>query len=292
MVGSMANQPQDLTRRLVGDTDSAADLTVVQWNILADWATKTAQKSGAASGECLAWPGRCGRILQLLHDGLPEPADVICLQEVDHPHDLLQPLTEQGYQGHFEPKGSGSDGCCLFVRQDRFEVVSIRRVAYQAPSAGEASWSQIAIVADLLQKHSGRRLQVATTHLKAKVGHEAIRREQVRQLLAAVASDSPVIIAGDFNDIPSSDACALMRAHPLADAHASLLGRDLPWTTWKYQLGEEKKRTIDYIWYTPSALRPVTCLAIPGGDEVEPERLPSWQYPSDHLSLVARFAWE
>lgn len=54
MVGSMANQPQDLTRRLVGDADSAADLTVVQWNILADWATKTAQKSGAASAECLA----------------------------------------------------------------------------------------------------------------------------------------------------------------------------------------------------------------------------------------------
>mgnify|MGYP001214408425 FL=1 len=268
-----------------------ADLTVLQWNMLADWATKTDQKSGTASAECLAWPGRRERLLRLLRDGLPEPADVLCLQEVDHPEDLLRPLAEQGYLGHFEPKGGGRDGCCLLIRRDRFEVVSMRRVAYEAPEAGGEPWSQVAIVAEIAHKHSGRRLQVATTHLKAKAGHEAVRREQVRQLLAALGSDRPVIVAGDFNDVPSSDACALMRAHPLADAYASLLGEDLPWTTWKHQLGEEKKRTIDYIWYTKSALRPRACLAIPLDEEVGPARLPSWQYPSDHLSLVARFAW-
>ncbi len=282
--------PRDLRRRLVGDARAPADLTVLQWNLLADWATTSTQKSGTASPACLSWAGRRERILALLADGLPEPADVLCLQEVDHHEDLFAALRASGYDAHFEPKQSGNDGCALLVRRERFEVEALHRRAYRAPR-GRDAWSQVALFADLRARADGRQVQVATTHLKAKPGNEAVRSAQVGQLLDALADDRPVVVAGDFNDVPASDACARMRARPLKDACRAVLGRDLSWTTWKYQLGHEKKRTIDYIWHTPETLRPLACLALPDDDEVEPARFPSWQYPSDHVSLVARFAW-
>ena len=73
-----------------------------------------------------------------------------------------------------------------------------------------------------------------------------------------------------------------------------MLGHEPEWTTWKYRQvpGEEKsqkKRCIDYIWYAPKTIRPKQVLALPKDSQMHQLLLPSLDYPSDHLSLMATF---
>ncbi len=101
-----------------------------------------------------------------------------------------------------------------------------------------------------------------------------------------------MIVGGDWNDVPGSLAHAAVTEHPLglASAYAALDGAEPAWTSWKVRAAGEVKRTIDYVWFERSTLRPVATLGIPDDGAVGAARLPSWQYPSDHLALVVRFA--
>jgi len=155
-------------------------------------------------------------------------------------------------------------------------------------------FSTVALVA--LLAVDGVEFCLATTHLKAKPGFEERRARQAAELLeivGEVAAERPVVLAGDFNDIPDSPACELIRSHRLGlrSAYLDALGREPDWTTWKIRAAEgEVRRTIDYIWYRGLELKGV--LSIPPDAQVESVRLPSWQYPSDHLSLMATFLGE
>ena len=81
-------------------------------------------------------------------------------------------------------------------------------------------------------------------------------------------------------------------------------GSEPAWTTWKVRPGGEgeKRRCIDYVWFNPESaggepggkpggrLRPAQVL-LPPPDAVlagRATKLPSLDYPSDHLSLVVR----
>jgi len=58
---------------------------------------------------CLQWPAR---ITKLMDEILHWSADVICLQEVDHPDDFTAPLAAQGYDWKYAPRTGGrNDGC-------------------------------------------------------------------------------------------------------------------------------------------------------------------------------------
>ena len=52
------------------------------------------------------------------------------------------------------------------------------------------------------------------------------------------------------------------------------------------------QRCIDYVWYSPAALRPVTLLSIPAREQALPAFLPAANYPSDHLAIAGRFEWK
>lgn len=81
--------------------------------------------------EALKWTYRAPLILQeILRSG----ADIICMEEVDHFHDFLNPQLEQkGFKGLFVEKrnspcleftpNNGPDGCALFYRSSRLTLL-------------------------------------------------------------------------------------------------------------------------------------------------------------------------
>ena len=63
------------------------------------------------------------------------------------------------------------------------------------------------------------------------------------------------------------------------------------YTTWKIREEQgEQKHIIDYILHTPGQLLTINTLDVPGRDQLGEDRLPSPQFPSDHVSLVADIA--
>ena len=151
---------------------------------------------------------------------------------------------------------------------------------------------------------------VATTHLKAKisVANELLRENQVGQLLDAIQREaaqwpgSAIIFAGDHNadaydvtdkgvtvpatcvpSVAASTDPVLKSVYPLPSSEADM------YTTWKKRGAYEARHTIDYVWHSPHDLRPLSRLGVVAEAELEPWRLPGFRYPSDHLSLWARF---
>uniref|UniRef100_A0A182QRX9 Nocturnin n=1 Tax=Anopheles farauti TaxID=69004 RepID=A0A182QRX9_9DIPT len=59
-----------------------------------------------------------------------------------------------------------------------------------------------------------------------------------------------------------------------------------PYTTWKIREEGEVCHTIDYVFYSKEKLTVKNCLMFPSGEEIGVDRTPSFQYPSDHFSLV------
>lgn len=261
-------------------------LTMLTWNVLAD---RLAIGNFIRAPEaCLVWESRFKRIVAELDVGLDAPPDVICLQEVDHYDAFAEALAARGYIGAFAPKSDDRDGCSLFVLRHRFRLEDVDTLRYRDPTTGR-DHTQLALLATLVPPGGGEAIRVATTHLKAKEGNQELRRSQAEQLVEVLSGHrGPVVIGGDFNDVPGSPAYRVM-SESFASAYAGLLHGEPDWTTWKVRKTGEVRRTIDYVWHSPE-LRPVSCLSIPDDDRVEPDRFPSMQYPSDHLSLVVSFA--
>jgi len=221
----------------------------MQWNTLADWAADPNSQSQSHSvgkviegfprvpAEYLSYNYRKEKQLEQIHKYKP---DILCLQEVDHFSDFLEPTLEQaGYKGIFNRKLRTSDGVACFYRTEAFELVTsislhlvsqlpasnteqaIEAAAFVASSVASnvnnGTRNQPAIIAELRMREtkdstdlgvrlSDKRLIVATTHFKAKHEFELLRAAQVRQLLAAISDFNkdklPVILAGDLNSGP------------------------------------------------------------------------------------------
>jgi len=271
--------------------------------------------------DALDWQERKYLILEEI---LTHRPDIVCLQEVDHYYDTFLPvLGSLGYQGSFLAKprspcldvehNNGPDGCALFYSRARFSPTAtdhLRLSAMMLPT------NQVAIVQTLRCRATGQQLCVAVTHLKARSGWERLRSAQGADLLHRLrtitsrastsssssstveseaesdgAGDIPLVVCGDFNAEPSEDVYRRFRASPLRlDSAYKLLSADgqtePAYTTWKIRPSGECRSTLDYIWYSHDSLSVDTVLDIPSEEEVGPDRLPSYHYPSDHLSLL------
>ncbi len=186
----------------------------------------------------------------------------------------------------FVDKG-GRDGCALFVPRARFAVVGVPERVVLVDGAAQVAL--LARVRDLTG--AGLELLVACTHLKAKTGFEELRQRQARALCEALArrkkSGDAVLIGGDFNDEPTSLACEEMRKHGYQSAYAALHLETYSTSKIREALAE---RCIDYVWFEPNVLTPVAVLAIPAAASLGPTKLPLPGFPSDHLSIAAKFA--
>lgn len=157
-----------------------------------------------------------------------------------------------------------------------------------------------------------RCLCVAVTHLKARSGWEWLRSAQGTDLLRHLQnliqkqsgcpasdgiSDIPLLVCGDFNAVPSEEVYRRFITSPLgldsAYKKLSVDGLNEPeYTTWKIRPTGECCSTLDYIWYSKDTLRVDAVLDMPTDEQIGPNRLPSYRYPSDHLSLVCDFSFK
>lgn len=276
------------------------DLRVVQFNVLADGLSGRDTKLGgfdSAPKDSLKWEARRERLLEEIfrHHG-PEP-DVIALEEVDHFDDWFRPqLQKRGYRGFFlkKPKspclktapGSGlEDGCALFCREATVSVVCVETMNYAASN-------QVALLATVRVPGSSSFI-VACTHLVARktAEGEAARKRQVCELMERLDTMGlPCVICLDMNAAPH-DAAYAAQAYPattsaLRSAYRTALGAEPAWTTWKKRGTSEARHCIDYVLCSPE-VGVSQVLLPPDDDAVVEERLPGWNYPSDHVALIA-----
>ena len=248
----------------------------------------------------------------LIEEILHINADVICLQEVDHFAFFKQILFHVGYTGHFFPKpwspclnapdSNGPDGCALFYRSSRLELV--RKQTLNLLERDDKETNQVCLMGEFKDKVTDREFVVVTTHFKAKPEYHQVRFHEgvfMEKNVESFRSGKPVLICGDFNAEPTEDVVKYYQASALelqsAYTQLSESGCENPaYTTWKIRGsktpgGKEKEacHTIDYMWYQPKHMGVTSLLSIPSGDEIGPNRLPSWHYPSDHFSLAADF---
>jgi endonuclease/exonuclease/phosphatase family metal-dependent hydrolase len=132
------------------------------------------------------------------------------------------------------------------------------------------------------------------THLKAKRGFEEKREAQGKILLEKLSEFNsehiPVIVGGDFNDEPMS---LVYKVFGKSFSSAYLEYPDAkvePYTTYKKRKTVEE-RCIDYLWYTSKDFKVVGLLEIPDPKTLI-HYLPCESYPSDHLSIMAKFTFK
>ena len=106
----------------------------------------------------------------------------------------------------------------------------------------------------------------------------------------------PLIICGDFNAEPTEEVYREFSNSSLnLNSAYKLLSPDgqsePPYTTWKIRPSGECRHTLDYIWYSQHALNVNSALGLLTEEQIGPNRLPSFNYPSDHLSLVCDFSF-
>ncbi|KAL7394774.1 hypothetical protein ABVT39_003830 [Epinephelus coioides] len=287
-------------------------IRIMQWNILAQALGEGKDGFIRCPLDALNWEERKYLILEEI---LTYSPDILCLQEVDHYFDTFQPIMASlGYHGTFLAKpwspcldveqNNGPDGCALFYRRSRF---SLQSTAHLRLSAMMLPTNQVAIVQTLNCQVTGQKLCVAVTHLKARSGWERLRSAQGADLLQnlrsitsanvssrqneAVSGTIPLVVCGDFNAEPSEDVYRHFSSSTLGlNSAYKLLSRDgqtePAYTTWKIRPSGESCSTLDYIWYTHDALSVECLLDIPTEEQIGPDRLPSYHYPSDHLSLL------
>ncbi|XP_029449915.1 nocturnin isoform X2 [Rhinatrema bivittatum] len=281
-------------------------IRVMQWNILAQALGEGKDNFIKCPMEALKWEERKYLILEEI---LTYQPDVLCLQEVDHYWDTFQPmLSRLGYQCTFLPKpwspclevecNNGPDGCALFFLQDRFQLVSSSKLRLTARTL---QTNQVAIAETLQCRETGRLICVVVTHLKARTGWERFRSAQGSDLLRNLqditeGAKIPLIICGDFNAEPTEDVYKHFASSSLnlnsAYKVLSVDGQsEPPYTTWNIRPSGESCHTLDYIWYSQHALNVNAALDLLTEEQIGPNRLPSFNYPSDHMSLVCDFSF-
>ncbi|XP_077156390.1 nocturnin isoform X2 [Paroedura picta] len=281
-------------------------IRVMQWNILAQALGEGKDNFVQCPVEALRWEERKCLILEEI---LAYQPDILCLQEVDHYFDTFQPLLSRlGYQCTFFPKpwspcldvehNNGPDGCALFFLKDRFILISSDNIRL---TAMKLKTNQVAIAQILKCNETGKLFCIAVTHLKARNGWERFRSAQGADLLQNLRSvtqeaEIPLIVCGDFNAEPteevykefSNSSLNLNSAYKLLSADGL---SEPPYTTWKIRPSGECRHTLDYIWYSQHALQVSAALSLLTEEQIGPNRLPSLNYPSDHLSLVCDFSF-
>ncbi|XP_053559645.1 nocturnin isoform X2 [Bombina bombina] len=279
---------------------------VMQWNILAQALGEGKDNFVKCPMEALKWEQRKYLILEEILKYRPH---VLCLQEVDHYFDTFEPvLSRLGYQCTFFAKpwspcldvehNNGPDGCALFFLQDRFQLISSDKIRL---SARTLKTNQVAIAETLRCNETGRLLCFVVTHLKARTGWERFRLAQGSDLLRNLenitqGANIPVIICGDFNAEPTEEVYKRFATSSLnLNSAYKVLSEDgesePPYTTWKIRPTGESCNTLDYIWYSQHALKVNSALSLLTEEQIGANRLPSFSYPSDHLSLVCDFSF-
>jgi nocturnin len=251
--------------------------TVFQWNVLAD---QLAVAFPTVPEDALQWDRR--RVL-IEAELIRANADLIFLQEIDHYSDFIEPfLAARGYLGLFQQKeGWHRDGLCIMYRASMFDLVTHSSLRY-----GESA--QFAMMAELIYKPLSLRVTAVTTHLRSYRRYEAVRLEQIRQLISHLELTWPsgrLVIGMDMNSEPSGLVYAELVGSSLGLTSLYREADEEPeFTTHKYREALQS-RTIDYLF--ARGFSAVTLYSLPTKEAIGASALPSEEYPSDHIALSA-----
>ncbi|KAI8797927.1 nocturnin-like [Biomphalaria glabrata] len=279
---------------------------IMQWNLLAQGLCQSSDGFILCPSAALNW---CYRQYHILEELLSYSVDIFFLEEVDQFNYIKTCLEKINFDGLFLPKPDspclyeaenfGSDGCAIFWKKDKFELISHDECILL--NDAKKKTNQVSLICKFRDLASGKVFMCAATHLKSKPGYENYRFQQgkyLESILREKAAGLPLILCGDFNAEPSELVVQVMKSSELGfrSAYSNLSedGQEPPYTTWKVRSGksgknEEACHTIDYIFYTEKNIKCVKLLKLPTAEQIGPGRLPSYSYPSDHLSLAADF---
>lgn len=285
------------------------DVTVLHWNILAQSLCFDDGKPafiGVKNAEMvLSWEYRKPQIMAVMLEYAP---DFICAVEVDKFEELLAELRTHGYDGIFAQKCADdhADGCAIFYKPSDW---TLRKTYWKKLVRGHSQIALYGYFRSLARK--GRietGLTIVSTHLKAKPGFEALREQQLLNVVRGAYSDALVplsadgvpdyaqrpfnniIVTGDFNDVPTS---AALKHHAnvdglgFEDTYHNCGGKPGEFTTYK-QRATIVQRVIDYIIFKSDVMLCVGTLKHPEATDL-PDMLPADYYPSDHIALIASF---
>ena len=253
--------------------------------------------------EALVWDHRK---LHIIEELLQYNNTIICLQEVDRFPFIDNELSKAGYQGVFFPKPDSpclytsvqprSDGCAVFWKTSEMCLQQQTDIVLEDKNGDKTN--QVAILCRFSMTAVCKELFVAVTHLKSKSAFLHLRQEQgafFEHFLLSYCSQSPVVLCGDFNAQPDEAVYSIFKESKLEIASAyTCLSNDFQepsYTTWKIR-GDcqgscgEIAQCIDYVWCSKRHFYPISLLRLPADNEIGESRLPSLNYPSDHISLV------
>jgi endonuclease/exonuclease/phosphatase family metal-dependent hydrolase len=113
---------------------------------------------------------------------------------------------------------------------------------------------------------------------------EKDRAREVSWLLRRVTGVDPLVVGGDFNDIPSAAIFARLSDADLRDAWPTAHPRDIAGglTNWSGRRNRPPMRRLDYLWVSASV--DVTDVEVPAYGAEGFERFPA---QSDHLPVTA-----
>lgn len=284
------------------ECEDPGTVTLLQWNILSQ--TLGVQGNFLCDKEALQWEHREPLLVQEI---LRYNADILCLEEVDCFSQLAASIDgPDGFTGVWIPKprspclhfedNMGPDGNAIFWRKSKFTLVK----SYHHVLEGEDGLPTNATVlcCQLEDTKTKENLTVMATHLKAKKGFESVRVAQTKHLLRIIETEKQgrLILTGDFNAGLEEPGYEMVRSAGLESVYRKVLTEEPEYTTWKRRGGSggsgpmEKKATIDFIFCTLDTVQPCAVLQVPSMAAIGPGLLPSLTFPSDHMSLVARFA--
>lgn len=194
-------------------SSSNMEFRVCCYNVLCQLTTlKTSYLYGHLRGDdrALRWEHRW----PLLEEELIRlNADIYGLQEVQFDHYdtcFRASMSRVGYVSFYKKRtGVMYDGCAVFVRRTKFDVVSYRVVEYFVAANSSMDRDQIGQILRLRCKKTGQELVYANTHLIYNSARGDIKIGQLAMLFANIndelsKSPCPLIINGDFNIEPMS----------------------------------------------------------------------------------------
>ena len=229
------------------------------------------------------WETRKPLAVRMLREQQP---DVIGLQELvkaqaDY---LVRELPQYAWFGRGREADGGGEHMGVFYRKDRLKVIESGDfwLSDTPDVAGSITWGhphpRMVTWALFGQRSDGRRFYLFNTHLPYRDEDEAARlkgAQAIARHLATLPDDVPVVLTGDFNTTPDSDAHAVL-AGTLQDAWTTAPRVEGIDATFHGFTGKADRR-IDWIFVRGAQLESITSVTT------------RWnhRYPSDHFPLVA-----
>ena len=229
------------------------------------------------------WETRKPLAVRMLREQQP---DVIGLQELvkaqaDY---LARELPQYAWFGRGREADGGGEHMGVFYRKDQLKVIESGDfwLSDTPDVAGSITWGhphpRMVTWALFEQRSDGRRFYLFNTHLPYRDEDEAARlkgAQAIARHLATLPDDVPVVLTGDFNTTPDSDAHAVL-AGTLQDAWTTAPRVEGIDATFHGFTGKADRR-IDWIFVRGAQLESITSVTTRWNN----------RYPSDHFPLVA-----